>query len=119
MVSRSVSFGPSAGTADTESTIGSAYAFSGSGSIRKIRINGYGGVTDKAQNGILYLYFKKLAGPFEFAVLGASNEITVGGARPTEEIDVDIPYQVGEQVTVKYKGAEASEEVTVSLLLIE
>lgn len=119
MVTRATSFGPSAGTADTESTIGSAYSFGKSGRIYEIRINGYGGVTDKAQNGILYLYFKNMAGPFEFAVCGVSNEVTVGGARPTEVIPCDIPYNVGEQVTVKYKGAEASEEVTVSLGLQE
>ena len=90
MVSRSVSFGPSAGAADTESLIGSAYSFPGTGTIKKIRITGYQGVTDKADNGILFLYFKKIAGSFEWSCYGAGGEITVGGRRPTEEIETDI-----------------------------
>lgn len=119
MVSRSTSFGPSAATADTESTIGSAYSFPGSGTIKKIRIAGYNGVTDKATAAILYFYFKKLAGPFEWACYGAGEEITVGGKRGTEIIECDIPYDVGEQITVKVKGAEALEEVTVSITMVE
>lgn len=118
MVSRSTSFGPSAGTNDTESTIGSAYNFPGSGVIKKLRICGYNGVADKAGTGILYLYFKKIAGPFEFACkLGEG--LTDVYPLPTEEIDVDIPYTVGEQLTVKFKGAESTEEVTVSITMIE
>jgi hypothetical protein len=119
MVTRSASFGPTATVADTESTIGSAYSFPGSGIIKNLRIAGYNGVTDKATSAILYLYFKKLAGPFEFACYGAGEEVTVGGKRPTEIIQVDIPYNVGEQVTVKVKAAEALEEVTVSLTMVE
>jgi len=119
-LTRSTSFGPSAGTADTESTIGSAYTFPGSGVITGFRINGYGGVTDKAQNGILIFDFKVRKGPFEWAVCGVSNEITVGGARGSESKDnLNIPYSIGEVLTVKYKGAEASEEITVSVDLLE
>lgn len=119
MVTRSTSFGPTAATADAKTTIGSAYSFPGSGTIRKIRIAGYNGVTDKATSAILYLDFKRLSGPFEFACYGAGEEITVGGKRPTEEIDVEIPYTVGEEVTVSLKAAEALEEVTASLTLVE
>lgn len=119
MVTRATSFGPSAGVADTESTIGSAYNFGKSGRIYEIRLAGYNGVTDKATAAILFLYFKNLAGPFEFACYGAGEEITVGGKRPTEIIPCDIPYSVGEQVTVKLKGAEALEDITVSLGLQE
>jgi len=65
------------------------------------------------------LYFKKTSGPFEFACYGAGEEITVGGKRPTEVIPMDIDYNNGEQVTVKFKGAEALEEITISLSMLE
>ena len=119
MVSRSTSFGPTAATADTKTTIGSAYTFARTGTIKKIRIAGYNGVTDKATASILYLDMKKISGPFEFACYGAGEEITVGGKRATEEIDVDIPYENGEQVTVSLLAAEALEEVTVSITMVE
>lgn len=123
MVSRSTSFGPTAATADTKTTIGSAYQFPGSGVIKKVRVCFYQGVIDKATTGILYLDFKKLAGPFEFAVGGSIGITTTSGATgpniPTEEIDVDIPYSVGEQITVSLKMAEALEECTVSITMVE
>lgn len=119
MVTRGTSFGPTAATADTKTTIGSAYTFGGSGVIKKIRVAGYNGVTDKATAAILYLDFKKITGPFEFACYAAGEEITVGGKRPTEIIDVDIPYKLGDEVTVSLKAAEALEEVTISLHLVE
>lgn len=118
MVTRSTSFGPSAGTADTESTIGSAYSFGKSGRIYEIRVCAYNGVADKAGTAILYLYFKNLAGPFEYAVeLGAG--LTDVYSAKESIIPCSIPYNVGETVTVKLKGAEALEEVTVSLGLEE
>lgn len=119
MVSRSTSFGPTAATADTETTIGSAYTFATSGTLKKMRVTGYNGVTDKATAAIVYLSFKKLQGPFEFACYGAGEEISVGGKRATEEIDIDIPYDNGEVVTVSMKAAEALEEVTISLTMVE
>jgi hypothetical protein len=119
MVTRSTSFGPTASVADTKTPIGSAYTFATSGRIAKIRVNGYQGVTDKAQNGILILDFKRLAGPFEFAVMAANTEVTVGGSHPTEEIDVDIPYSNGEVITVSLTTAEALEECTVSITMVE
>jgi len=119
MVTRSTSFGPTAATADTKTTIGSAYAFPGSGNIKTIRVAGYNGVTDKATSSILTLDFKGLAGPFEFACYGAGEEITVGGKRATEEIDVDIPYNVGMNVTVSLTASEALEDCIVSLLMVE
>lgn len=119
MVTRSTSFGPSAATADTKTTIGSAYQFPGSGLIKEIRIAGYNGVTDKATSAILIFDFKKMAGPFEWACYGAGEEITVGGKRPTEVIPCDIEYNVGEQITVSLTAAEALEEVTVSITMLE
>jgi len=119
MVTRSTSFGPTASTADTKTTIGSAYTFAKTGRIRQIRLNGYQGVTDKAQNGILTLDFKKLSGPFEFAVMAANTEVTVGGSHGTEVIDVDIPVDNGEVVTVSLTTAEALEECTISLTIVE
>jgi len=121
MVTRSVSFGPTAASADTETTIGSAYSFPTSGRIRAIRYCAYQGVVDKSTTAILILDFKRLSGPFEFAVggtVGVSGTDS-GISMPTEEIIVDIPYQVGEEVTVKVKPSEALEEVTVSLTLVE
>lgn len=123
MVTRSTSFGPSAATADTETAIGSAYTFSKSGRIAKLRICFYQGVIDKATAGILFLYFKNLAGPFEFAVGGSIGITTTSGATgpniATEEIDVDIPYTNGEVITPKLKAAEALEEVTLSITMVE
>lgn len=119
MVSRSISFGPTAAVADTKTAIGSVYSTGGSGTIKNVRIAGYNGVTDKATAAILYLDFKKQKGPFEFACYGAGEEITVGGKRPTEVIPLDISYALGEEITVSLKAAEALEEVTVSLTLME
>lgn len=123
MVSRSTSFGPTAAVADTKTAIGSVYSTGGSGVIKKIRMCFYQGVIDKATTGILYLDFKKQKGPFEFAVGGSIGITTTSGATgpniPTEEIDVDIPYVLGEEITVSLKMAEALEECTVSLTLVE
>jgi len=122
-VSRSTSFGPTASVADTETTLGSAYTFANAGVIKKIRLAFYQGVIDKACTGILYLKFKRLSGPFEFAVGGSMGITTTSGATgpniPTEEIDVDIPYDNGEQVTVSLKSAEALEECTASITMVE
>ena len=118
MVTRSTAFGPTTGTADTQTTIGTAYSFPGSGTIKKIRFCGYIAVVDKAGSAILYLQFKRLSGPFEFAV-SVADSVTVSTGHETEEIDVDIGYQVGEEVTVKVKGSEAIEDMIVSLTLVE
>jgi len=65
------------------------------------------------------LDFKKIAGPFQFACYGAGEEVTVGGKRQTEEIDVDIPYSVGEQITVSLTASEALEDCIVSITMLE
>lgn len=121
MVTRSVSFGPSAGAADTESTIGVAYTFAGNGRIKKIRIAYQNAVVAKAYAALLYLYFKKLTGPFEFATGGVGGLTAAGTVYgwTTEEVDVDIPYDNGEVVTVKLKASETVAEVTISLLCVE
>jgi len=119
LVTRSTSFGPTAATADTKTTIGSAYTFAQTGNIKKVRITGYNGVTDKAESSILTLDFKRLAGPFEFSCYGAGGEVTVGGKRPTEEIDIDIPYDNGEVITVSLTASEALEDVVVSITMVE
>ena len=123
MVTRSTSFGPSALTADTETAIGSAYTFSKTGRIKKLRFCFYQGVIDKSTTGILYLNFKNLSGPFEFAVGGSIGITTTSGATgpniQTEEIDVDIPYTNGEQITPKAKMSEALEEATLSITMVE
>lgn len=121
MVTRSTSFGPTAiGTADTETTIGSAYSFPGSGVIKKLRVVFDQATADIGMQGILYLYFKKLAGPFEFVVGAISGKLTAGEVSvPATEIDVDIPYVVGEQVTVKMKTTEVTADATVSICMVE
>lgn len=121
MVTRSTSFGPTAiATADSETTIGSAYQFPGSGVIKKIRVVMDQVTADIGMQGILYLYFKKLAGPFEFAFGAISGKLTAGEvAIPAQEIDVDISYSVGEQVTVKIKASEIIADATVSLTMVE
>jgi len=123
MVTRSTSFGPTAATADTKTTIGSAYTFAKIGRLRQIRVNYYQGVIDKATTGILYLDFKKLSGPFEFAVGGSIGITTTSGATgpniATETVDIDIPVDNGEVLTVSLKMAEALEECTVSVTIVE
>lgn len=120
MVSRSVSFGPTAGTADTKTTIGSAYTFASSGKILKIRYVADQATADIGLNGILYLDFKRLTGPFEFAVGMLQGKATAGeGSAPVNEIDTDIPYQNGEVVTVSVKTTETSADNTVSLTCVE
>lgn len=118
MPSNSTSFGPTAAVADTKTAIGSAYTIERNAVIRKIRVAGYNGVTDKSTAAILYVELSRTKGPFEFACYGAGEEITVGGKRSTEEIDVDIPVTSGEVITVSVKAAEALEEVTISLTYV-
>jgi len=105
--------------ADTKTTIGSAYTFAATGRIKKIMVTGYQGVTDKAESGVLTLNFKTLTGPFEFACVASAGEITVGGKRNPQVIDVDLPVKNGEVVTVSLTTAEALEDCVVSLLFIE
>jgi len=118
MVTKSIAFGPSAATADTKSSIGSATKIAQAGTIKEIRITGFNGVTDKAESAMLILESNIQKGPFQFACYGAGGEITVGGKRPTEKIDVDIPVAAEEEWTVSITAAEALEEVTVSLLYV-
>ncbi|RLI42935.1 hypothetical protein DRO69_09820 [Candidatus Bathyarchaeota archaeon] len=120
-ISRSIAFGPTTVTADNKDKIGSAYSFPQNGVIKKIRFCAYQGVVDKATTAILYLEFKRLSGPFEFAVGGTVgiSGTDSGISMPTEEIDVNIPYKTGEEVTVKLKASEALEDVIVSLLIVE
>ena len=120
MVSRGISFGPTAGVADTKTTIGSAYTFASQGRIKKIRWNGDQATADIGLQGIVILDFKRLTGPFEFAVGMSGAKVTAGETSvPTSEIDVDIPYENGEVVTVSYKGTETTADATVSLTVLE
>jgi len=121
MVTRSTSFGPTAlGTADTETQIGSAYTFATTGRIKVIRVVFDQATVDIGMQGILFLYFKKLTGPFEFVVGAISGKLTASEVSiPAQEIEVDIPYDNGEVVTVKMKGTEILADVTVSLICIE
>lgn len=118
MVTRSVSFGPTSPTADTEGTIGSAYTFPSHGRIVKIYVTGMNGVAAKSGAAILYLYFKRLLGPFEFAICTMQG-LTDVYPLPINAIDVDLPYDNGEVVTVKIKTSETQTEMTVSLLCVE
>jgi len=120
MVTRSISFGPTAGTADTATTIGSAYTFSNSGRLKKIRIVWDQATADIGIHGVLFLEFKRLAGPFEFAVGAITGKQTAGEtAILPNEIDIDIPYENGEVVTVKLRATETATDVEVSLLMVE
>ena len=120
MVTRSHAFGPTALTADTKTTIGSAYKVPQAGVIRKIRFCFYQGVIDKATTGILYLESDQQKGPFEYAVGNSIGITTTSGATgpncPTEEIEVSIPVIAQEEITMSAKMAEALEEGTVSIL---
>lgn len=119
MVSRSHAFGPSALTADTDSTVGTAYKVPKGGVIKLIRFCFYQGVIDKATTGILYLKTDVQKGPFEFAVGGSIGITTTSGATgpniATEEIKVNIPVGPQEEITISAKMAEALEEATVSI----
>lgn len=121
MVSRSTVFGPTAiATADSKSTIGSAYSFGGSGTIKKIRVVFDQVTADIGMQGILHLEFKKLAGPFDFVVGAIGGKGTAGEtAIPATVIEVDIPYSLGEEVTVKMTTTEIIADATVSLTLVE
>lgn len=120
MVTRSKSFGPTALTADTKTTIGSAYKFPKAGVIKRIRYCFYQGVIDKATATILTLESDMQKGPFEFAVGGSVGITTTSGATgpniATEEIEVAIPIGAQEEFTVSGTSAEALEEATVSIL---
>lgn len=118
MVSNSTSFGPTAATADTKTAIGSVYTIERDATLKKLRVSGYQGVTDKATSAIAFIDLSRTKGPFEFACYGAGEEITVGGKRQTEEIDLDVPVTKGETITVSLKAAEALEEVTMSLTYV-
>ena len=119
MVTRSISFGPTDPTADAEGTIGSAYTFATTGRIKQIRTAGYQGTADKSGSAILYLYFKRMTGPFEFVVSFSGGVVEGGSLKETEMVDVDIPYENGEVVTVKVKTAETTTDLSVSLTCLE
>jgi hypothetical protein len=120
MVTRSHAFAATAATADTETTMGSAYKLPKGGTIKRIRFCFYQGVIDKATTGILYLKSDVQKGPFEFAVGGSIGITTTSGATgpniATEEIECSIPSGAQEEWTVSVKMAEALEECTVSIL---
>jgi len=120
MVTRSHAFAATAATADTKTTMGTAYKVPSAGTIRRIRICFYQGVIDKATTGILYIETDQQKGPFEFAVGGSIGITTTSGATgpniQTEELQVSIPVKAQEEITVSLKAAEALEEVTVSIL---
>lgn len=115
MVTKSVAFGPTAAAADTKTTIGSETAMPEAGTLRRIRVTGYQGVTDKADTAILTLDFNITKGPYEFACAPPSHEITVGGRIGAEEIEVEIPFAINEKVTVSLTASEALEDCVVSL----
>lgn len=116
MVTRSIVFGPSAATSATKSPIGSETGMPTNGTIRRIRIVGFQGVTDKGEQAILIIETNLQKGPWEFACYAAGSEITVGGKRATEEIEVEIPVRINEKISVFVNAAESLEDVTVSLL---
>lgn len=115
MVSNSTSFGPTAMVADTKTQVGSTYTIERDATIKKIRITGYNGVTDKAESCILTLECSRTKGPFEWSCYMAGGEVTVGGKRPTEIIEVDIPVTQGETLSVYGTASEALEDCIVSL----
>lgn len=115
MVTKSIAFGPTAASADTKTGIGSETAMPQAGRIRRIRVIGYQGVTDKADSAILTLETNLQKGPWEFACGPANHEITVGGRIPTEEIEVDIPVGINEKITVSLTASEALEDCIISL----
>jgi len=120
MVTRSIAFGPSAGTADAKTTIGSAYTFATQGRIKQIRCVWDNATADIGVHGQLSLDFKRIVGPFDFAVGGLTSKQTAGeGMVPTIVIDVDIPYSNGEVVTVSLKATETATDVEISLTLEE
>ena len=120
MVTRSIYFGPTACTADTATTVGSAYTFPNRGSIKQIRIAWDVATADIGVHGKLSLELKRLVGPFDFVVGMITSKATAGEAGvPPNVIDVDIPYDNGEVVTVKLTATETTVDTEVSLLLLE
>ena len=120
MTTRSIAFGPTAGTADTKAIVGTAYTFAVTGRIKQIRVVFDQAIADVGMQGILYLSFKKQTGPFEFVVGAISGKLTAGDASiPCQVIDVDIGYDNGEVVTVEMKPSETLADITVSLLCVE
>lgn len=119
IASKGHAFGPTALTADTKTTIGSAYKVPKGGTIKLIRFCFYQGVIDKATTGILYLESNVQKGPFEYAVGGSIGITTTSGATgpniATEEIKVNIPVDPEEEITMSAKMAESLEEGTVSI----
>jgi len=89
------------------------------GVIKKIRFCFYQGVIDKATTGILYLESDRQKGPWEYAVGGSIGITTTSGATGpnirTEEIEVHIPVEYKEEITLSAKMAEALEEGTISI----
>lgn len=116
MPTESVSFGPSAVTADTKSLIGAETAMPKAGVIREIRVTAYQGVTDKADTAILTLDLNIQKGLQEFACAPCSHEITVGGRIPAEVIKVEIPFAINEKIKASLTPSESLEDVVVSLL---
>ena len=120
MVTRGVSFGPTAGTADTKTTIGSAYTFALTGRIKQICVSGSNQTADKSTSAILTLDFKRLSGPFTWSVNFPGNVVGDGGGPVgNSPIDVDIPYENGEVVTVSLTCSDTEDDCIVSLTCVE
>lgn len=111
----SKTFGPTNGTADTETQIGSAYTVPIPGAVRRIRISGYNGVADKAGSGVLIVYSDRQTGPFEFATHIGAGLTDVYSDHVDEILAPGLSLTQGEILTIKYKGAEAHEEITISI----
>jgi len=116
----STSFGPTAATADTKTTIGSAYTVPKGGRVTQIRLSFYQGVIDKATSGILTIETDRQKGPFEYAVGNSIGITTTSGATgpncPTEVIVVSgLNISQGEIVTMSLTMSEALEECVISM----
>lgn len=120
IVTRSHAFAATAATADTKTTMGSAYSLPIGGTIKRIRLAFYQGVIDKSCSGILTVETNIQKGPFEFAVGGQMGITTTSGATgpncQTEEIEVSIPVKINEEITVSLTMTEALEECVVSIM---
>jgi hypothetical protein len=117
-------FAATAATADTKTTMGSAYTMPKGGRVTQCRLAFYQGVIDKSCSGILTIETDRQKGPFEYAVGGQMGITTTSGATgpncPTEVIAVHgLSLGQGEIVTVSLTMTEALEECVVSIEWIQ
>lgn len=111
----SKAFGPTAGTADTKTPIGTDYTVPKGGRVTQARVTAYNGVADKAGTAILTIETDRQKGPFEYAVSLGGGLTDVYSLKESVIPISGMTLAQGEILTVSLTCSEATEDAIVSI----